>query len=159
MLELSEDMPEMMAKYIKCVNVTDRYLGYMIDSLISNQLLDSTTIFITGDHTIFHKERRDKFYAYCQENNLNYRVEGAYCPLVIFSPFISHSTQCDDEAYQMDVFPTVVELLGYDDYYWKGFGVNLMDSSACSNRKISEKTASELSDKLIRSNYFATIYK
>ena len=56
LLELPEDMPEMMAKYIKCVNVTDRYLGYMIDSLISRQLLDSTTIFITGDHTIFHKE-------------------------------------------------------------------------------------------------------
>lgn len=159
LLKLPEDMPDMMAKYIKCVNVTDKYIGYMIDSLINYHLLDSTTIFITGDHTIFHKERRDKFYTYCKENNLNYGVEGAYCPLVVFSPFILQSKRCDEEAYQMDVFPTIVELLGYDDYYWKGFGVNLIKDSACSNRIISEKTASELSDKLIRNNYFATIEK
>ena len=90
---------------------------------------------------------------------MNYGVEGAYCPLVVFSPFISHRTRCDEEAYQMDVFPTIVELLGYNDYHWKGFGVNLMDSIVRCNRPISEQEASKLSDKLIRNNYFATIEK
>lgn len=156
-LVMPEDMPNLMSDYIRSVNVTDKYIGYMIDSLAKYQLLDSTTIFITGDHTIFHKERRDKFYEYCIDKNLNYGVDGVYCPLIIFSPYIKQSCQCNEEAYQMDVFPTVVELLGYDDYYWKGFGVNLMDTMAIRNRRISDQDASELSDKLIRNNYFATL--
>ena len=61
-----------MADYIRSVNCTDRYIGEMIDSLIRYNLLDNTTILITGDHTIFHKERRDKFSHYCEENNLDY---------------------------------------------------------------------------------------
>lgn len=156
-LALPESMPNLMSDYIQSVNVTDRYIGYMIDSLALYQLLDSTTIFITGDHTIFYKEMRDKFLGYCKTENLNYGIDGVYCPLIIFSPYIKQSSQCYEEAYQMDVFPTVVELLGYKDYYWKGFGVNLMDTIAIRERQINEHDASVLSDKLIRNNYFAKI--
>lgn len=156
-LNFPADMPELMAAYIKSVNCTDRYIGEMIDSLEYYSLLDRVTIVISGDHTIFHKERRERFAQYCQETNLDYGVENSYCPLVVYSPNISVNSEIWDVSYQMDVFPTVISVLGYQDYYWKGFGVNLLDSVARHNRPISEQEAYRLSDLMIRSNYFATI--
>ena len=153
---LPSDMPNMMADYIRSVNCTDGYIGEMIDSLLQYNLLDNTTILITGDHTIFHKERRDKFSQYCKENNLDYGVEEEYCPLIIYSKNISNQFECFDEAYQMDAYSTLLNVLGYDNYYWKGFGVNLLDSVARNNRPITEQEAYILSDKLIRANYFST---
>ena len=153
-LSLPSDMPEMMAAYIKCVNVTDSYIGIMIDALKQSQLFDSTTIVITGDHTIFHKERRDVFYSYCQLHGLKYGVENAYCPLIVYSTAYEGRLQCDVEAYQMDVYPTILRVLGYDDYYWKGFGVNLADSAEYNHRAINEKDAYRLSNLMIRNDYF-----
>ena len=131
----------------------------MIDSLIRYNLLDNTTILITGDHTIFHKERRDKFSHYCEENNLDYGVDEEYCPLIIYSKTISNQFEYFDEAYQMDAYSTLLNVLGYNDYYWKGFGVNLLDSVARKNRPISEQEAFILSDKLIRANWFESYTK
>lgn len=153
-LSFSTEMPELMAAYIKSVNCTDRYIGEMIDSLESMGLLDSVTIAISGDHTIFHKERRDRFAQYCQKKGLDYGVENSYCPLVVYSPRLTENVEIFDVAYQMDIFPTVIDILGYRDYYWKGFGVNLLDSAARHNRPITEQEAYRLSDLMIRSNYF-----
>ena len=52
----------------------------------------------------------------------------------------------------MDVFPTILHLIDCEDYYWNGFGVNLLDLTARQYRPITESDAYELSDKLIRSN-------
>lgn len=54
----------------------------------------------------------------------------------------------------MDIYPTILHLIGCDDYYWRGFGVNLLDSAAHHNRPISPDEASVLSDKMIRADYF-----
>ena len=80
-----------------------------------------------------------------------------FTPLLIYSPNISENIQVRDTCYQMDIYPTIMHLIGCEDYYWKGFGVNLMDSIARHNRSITEQEAYELSDKLIRSNFFADI--
>jgi len=156
-ISLPKEMPELMAAYIRSVNCTDRYIGIMIDSLAEKGLLENTTIVISGDHTIFHKERRDKFIHYCRSSGKNYGVENAFCPLVIYSRHITKKVEIYDESYQMDVYPTVLNLLGYNNYYWKGFGVNLLDSVSRQNRQISEQDAYILSDKMIRSNFFSNI--
>ena len=62
-------------------------------------------------------------------------------------------------TYQMDAYPTILHLIGCEDYYWKGFGVNLLDSVARNNRPISEQEAFILSDKLIRANWFESYTK
>ena len=54
----------------------------------------------------------------------------------------------------MDAYPTILHLIGCENYYWKGLGVNLLDSVGRSNRPITEQDAYILSDKLIRANYF-----
>lgn len=37
----------------------------------------------------------------------------------------------------MDIYPTLLHLLGCDKYYWKGVGVNLLEQDTWVNRPIS----------------------
>ena len=36
----------------------------------------------------------------------------------------------------MDIYPTLLHLLGCDKYYWKGVGVNLLEQDTLVNRPI-----------------------
>jgi hypothetical protein len=54
----------------------------------------------------------------------------------------------------MDIYPTVLALLQATDYDWKGFGVNLCDSTARRNRPLNPRQAAVLSDRMIRNDYF-----
>lgn len=152
-----DNLPNLMCNYIKCCNYFDANIGNFFNKLETDSILQNSTIVITGDHTIFPSEIRKEFSDYCKANNLDYKVEENYCPLIIYSPNIKEKTIVDEVAYQMDIYPTILHVIGAEDYYWKGFGVNLLDSVARQNRPISPEDAFELSDKLIRANYFKEI--
>ena len=57
-------------------------------------------------------------------------------------------------VYQMDIYPTVMSLLGCEDYYWQGVGTNLLDEADDTNRRLTESEAYRISDIIIRSDYF-----
>lgn len=156
-VNVPSDMPELMQNYLKSINFMDENLGNFLSFIESDSILQNSTIVITGDHTIFPSEIRKEFSDYCKANNLDYKVEENYCPLIIYSPNIKEKTMVDEVVYQMDIYPTILHVIGAEDYYWKGFGVNLLDSVARQNRPISPVDAFELSDKLIRANYFKEI--
>lgn len=150
------NMPEMMKDYLNCVHYTDSCMGEFLSLFDSDSTLNNSTLVITGDHTIFDADVREKFKSYCISDNEPYRVDENYCPLIIYSPKINEKTIIQEEAYQMDIYPTVLNILGMrDKYYWKGFGVDLLDIQ--SNRIISEDDAFDLSDKILRANYFNEI--
>lgn len=156
-LQLPQQLPVFMSDYLKSIHYMDAGLQILLAQIESDSLLSKATIVITGDHTIFPDDKRREYTTICHANNLNFQIEEAFVPLIIYSPQINESIQVTDTCYQMDIYPTIMHLIGCEDYYWKGFGVNLLDSAAIHNRQISEQEAYELSDKLIRSNYFATI--
>ncbi|MBQ8939272.1 MAG: sulfatase-like hydrolase/transferase [Paludibacteraceae bacterium] len=150
-----DGMPLIMSAYLNCLHFTDSCIGELFHAVQTNEKLkDNTTIVISGDHTIF-RSVNEEFDVFAQKNGINMQTTKTYTPLIIYSPNISKNMQVTDTCYQMDIYPTIMHLIGCEDYYWKGFGVNLMDSIARHNRPISEQEAYELSDKLIRSNYFA----
>lgn len=154
-----EGMPLIMSAYLNCLHYTDSCIGEVFKAVLTNEKLkDNTTIVISGDHTIF-RSVNEEFDTFAQKNDINMQTTKTFTPLIIYSPNISENTQVTDTCYQMDIYPTIMHLIGCEDYYWKGFGVNLMDSIARHNRPVSEQEAYELSDKLIRSNYFANIDK
>lgn len=132
-LKLSNDISEHRQKYLQCMNVLDKHLERFFDYYNRSSSLQDATVVITGDHTIF-------------------RSDTTYCPLIIRSPHITKSERREDVCHQMDIYPTIINLVGLQDSYWKGFGINLLDKSA--TRCISEEEAYKLSDVLIRSNYF-----
>ena len=152
-----DNMPQTMSAYLNCLHYTDSCISVLIDSVQNSSLADNTTIVITGDHTIFRDENGfSDMTKYAQDNDINFKAGHTFTPLIIYSPQIDENIHITDTCYQMDIFPTILHLIGCEDYYWHGFGVNLLDSAARNNRQISVEEAFILSDKMIRVNYFAT---
>ncbi len=156
-LNVPQSTPYWLGEYMECLYYTDSCFGVFWDALKDKEILKNTTIVITGDHTVFKRNILQEFSNFASDSGLEIPAEESYTPLIIYSPQITENIQVTDTCYQMDIYPTIMHLIGCEDYYWKGFGVNLMDSVARHNRPISEQEAYELSDKLIRSNYFAEI--
>lgn len=153
-LNFPEDMPEQCRDYLNCMHYADSCLGILLEKLERDSLLANTTIVITGDHTIFKSSMLREFQSFAKKYNYSIPTEESYCPLIIYSPSITEHLDINEICYQMDIFPTILHCIGADEYYWKGFGVNLLDSTARHNRKITEEEAFRLSNKMIRGNFF-----
>ena len=167
-LQIAKDMPKYMEEYMKACYYTDNNLQILFDAYDNNPNFKNATLVITGDHTIFYPELRREFKHFCQENNLSFDVESAYCPLLVFSPSITSPTKIEQECYQMDVYPTILSAIGGEDYFWKGFGVSMLGEPTNAlmgggkmlhSRVITEDKAYDVSDKIIRSNYFGNKFK
>ena len=148
-----EGMPNFMSAYLNCLAYTDSCIGELLNAIQDSPLADNTTIVISGDHTIFRSQNTemDRF---AKENGIPMQTGHTFTPLIIYSPEIEGNIQVTDTCYQMDIFPTILHLIGAEDYYWHGFGVNLLDSAARNNRPCTEQEAYRLSDLIIRSDYF-----
>ena len=152
-LPLPEDMPWVMYNFIRAFNALDEGLGYFVRKLETDTILQQYTIVITADHNILHYEKRCMMQHYADIHQMELQPMDNSLPLIIYSPQIQGNPHYNDDAYQMDVYPTYMSLLGVDDYRWNGLGKNLLDNN--SKRLIQEKEAFVLSDKLIRNNYFS----
>ena len=149
----TENMPANMSAYLNCLTFTDSCIGHLVQHVYSHEATKNTTIVITGDHTVFRTEYKD-INEYARMNNYAFRTPKTCTPLIIYSPHIEKNSYVTDTCYQMDIYPTILSVLGLEDYYWYGVGANLTDSISFSNRQINEGDAYEYSDWLIRSNYF-----
>lgn len=156
-LHFPEEMPEVLRNYLQSVHYADSCIGDFITRLKSDSLLDNTTVVITGDHTIFKSAGLRNFDDFAREYKYPIPKNESFCPLIIISPNVKERIFIDELCYQMDIYPTIINLVGEEGYRWKGFGVNLLDSAARHNRPINESDAYILSDKIIRSNYFKDI--
>jgi len=133
-LDLADKYNQTEQAYLQAVHYFDKHLGRFLDWADTALVMQNSTIVITADHNHFPvSESRGR------------------CPLIIKSPKIT-KTFIVSNAWQMDIFPTVLSAIGNDTYSWHGFGINLTDS--VSNRAISVAEANKLSDKLIRNNFF-----
>ncbi|MCQ2075929.1 MAG: LTA synthase family protein [Bacteroidaceae bacterium] len=158
-LEFSDDMPKQLKDYLSCFHYTDSCIGSFCDKIENDSLLKNTIIVMTGDHTFFKEPLLKEFQKYSKKNNAPIPEKESFCPLLVLSPSIDKHIEQNEVCYQMDVFPTVLDCIGVDNYYWKGFGVSLLDSVAVSNRTITEDKAFVISNKIIRSNYLKEVEK
>ena len=147
-------MPVLLSSYIKCMNYTDENLEMIYRETREGGLLHNATVVITGDHTIFYKDKRHLYQGYCREAGLDYRVDEPYCPLIIYSPAIERNTRIEEECWQMDIYPTVMGLLGNPDKSWKGLGRDLSDS-ASAGRFENIEDARRLGNKIVRRDIFS----
>lgn len=119
------------AKYLQSVNYTDACLKPLIDYCIKEKERPILLV-ITGDHTTLDTPMSNSvpFIMYCSEG-------------------VDISDDNEEEVLQMDIYPTILNVMGCDGYYWKGLGRNCLDSSA-----VRINNAEELSNQLIKSNFF-----
>ncbi len=153
-LELPSNMPRVMRNYIRAFNAFDNGLKIFLDKLESDTILQDYTIVITGDHRILHREKRESMMRYCKKNNLDYDAGNDCLPLIIYSPHIEGNEYIKTDAYQMDIYPTVLNLIGQKDYTWRGIGTNLRDDASLYNRFTGSHDAAVICDQIIRNNYF-----
>ncbi|MBQ0088145.1 MAG: sulfatase-like hydrolase/transferase [Prevotellaceae bacterium] len=132
-IDLPKDLSELDEKYLRAIYFTDYYMGDFLEYLESKDLFARSTIVITGDHTF----NRDDVH---------------FCPLLIFSPKVTDTQRITDKVYQMDIYPTILSLIGCKDYFWQGFGRDLTNPK--DTQTLDAEQALLLSDKLIRMNYF-----
>ncbi len=157
-LQFDTNMPLELQQYLTCLHYMDSCFGDWYNEWSKTEQAKNTILIITSDHTIFKSDLlQELMLTYAQQVDLSIASGKTYCPLIIQAPQIEENMQITDICYQMDVYPTIMHLIGCEDYYWKGFGVNLLDSTARNNRSITEEEAYQLSDKLIRVDYFRQI--
>ena len=125
-LEIDNDIPALNRDYMKAFNAFDYGLNVFLEAIDTDAALQNATVVITGDHNILSKN--------------------ASCPLIIYSPKFETSINYTEECYQMDIYPTLVDVLGIDPC-WQGFGISLLTGG---ERKITEEQAYDLSDKMHR---------
>ncbi len=151
-LAFDANMPQMLQDYLTCLHYTDSCFGVWYNEWRNTEQATHTVLVITGDHTIFKDATLKELQPYATRTGLSIAAGQTYCPLIVQAPQIRTNKQITDICYQMDVYPTIMHVIGCEDYAWKGFGVNLLDFTQ--TRPIAEEDAYRLSDILIRSNYF-----
>lgn len=156
-IELPSDMPRKMANYLRCLHYSDSCWGDFLLKIDTDSILKNTIICFQGDHIIFDSNMRNEFEQYCLEKNLDYDVQNNNTAFIAYAPNLQEKTIISEKTYQMDAYSTILQLIDCEKYYWKGFGVNILDSTARRNRLISEQEAFFLSDKIIRANWFETL--
>lgn len=154
-ISLPQDMPKVMSDYLRSVNYMDDCIGSILSKIENDSVLANATIVITGDHTILGYEQRRAYSDYCKESgHIEYDVSEGYCPLIIFSRNIEKRKIIEGEIFQMDIYPTILNIIGCSDYYWRGFGVNLLDDKM---RDITEDEAYSLSEQIFYSDFFKNL--
>lgn len=121
-LHLDGTYPPKFADYLTAVNYVDGALRPLIGYLISRSDSDDMMIAITGDHEGLASYRK----AMCADAATASIVDRTeHTPLIILnSPAPGVYGQ---EAGQVDVYTTLVNLMGLRDYPWRGMGVSVTD--------------------------------
>ncbi len=114
-------MPKGIKHYIEAAHYTDSQLHILIDYLKSRPDYDKTIVVITGDHEGLASLRRDAMHS-SKASRLVSKEQ--------FTPFIVLNAPVGgryDEVFgQIDMYPTLLDMLGLNDYHWRGLGHSLL---------------------------------
>lgn len=106
-------LPHDLTTYLEATHYFDTELGKFIDFLKRSELYDNSVIVITSDH---------------ESAVSDYTGED-----VGTVPFIALNTGIDTvitrRGGQIDIYPTILDITGNTDYWWKGFGTSLLAKS------------------------------
>lgn len=104
--------------YLNCVNVTDSCIGAFMDDLKRMNLLHNTVVAIVSDHTQLYL------------NRIEGRPDSVSRPIDWGIPMIiagCDTTLCYNSVIgQVDVFPTILDVMGANAYRWKGLGHSIL---------------------------------
>lgn len=122
-ITFSDTIPEMMRDYMTDAHYTDAAIGSFIDYLRTRSDYDSTLVVITGDHEGLANNRRDL----CASKGGDVISKDEFTPLIILNS--PAAMTYDGVMGQIDIYPTILELLGLRDYKWHGLGQSILDQS------------------------------
>ena len=104
--------------YLNCVNITDSCIGAFIDDLHRQGLYQNTVVAIVSDHTQIYLNRVNGLTDY------EWTDDDWGIPLIITG--CDTTLRYDPVIGQIDVFPTLLDIMGANEYPWKGLGFSLL---------------------------------
>lgn len=156
--------------YFESVHYTDKQIGIFLDNLDKEGLLDNTVVLIEGDHTGVHKYYDEKVEKLTNPEKWWLDNGDHTVPFIIYNKNFNKPVQPELYGGQVDIMPTISYLMGIPDekYINSALGRNLLNTNR-SFAVLTDKTIKgevtkeeksyldnvlDISDKMIRSNYF-----
>ena len=123
-ISFSPGMPEVLNNYLTAANYTDYAIGKFIERLQEEGLFDETMIVVTGDH---------EGLAYLRQSLCETKEGSGLVSPFEYTPFIVINSpvgmRYEKVMGQVDIYSTLLDLTGLDDYGWKGMGQSILDPS------------------------------
>ena len=104
--------------YLNCVNLTDSCIGAFIESLQKLGMADNTVVAIVSDHTQIYLSR-----VYGKPDS-EFTPHDWGIPLIVWGA--GTSMRYEPVIGQVDVFPTLLDVMGANAYPWKGLGHSIL---------------------------------
>lgn len=165
-VSFSPEVPEVLNNYMTMANYTDRAIGEFVAKIKADKRFDNTLVVIMGDHEALGTVRKEL----CNDPvGKDIVADKSFVPLIILNaPFNMYYGKVMG---QVDVYPTLLDLLGLNDYWWKGLGESIFnpqkpdfdvdpqfnligDTAGVPDENIRQaKEAWEISDMIIRYDY------
>ena len=124
LIKLEDDYPEIIKNYMLTANYTDNALGIIVDYLKSRPDWEDTLVVITGDHEGLAYDRQTAMNSSLTSKFVD---PGQHTPLVILnSPYPGIFEETMGE---IDIYPTLLQLMGLGEYEWKGLGSSVLAPS------------------------------
>lgn len=152
---------EVVKKNLIVTQYVDHCIGTFIDSLKQCGLYEKSIVVITGDHD---------FVTYnLYEGRRTCQLSDRYVPWIVLNAPLK--TDCTKVLGQMDIYPSLLDMMGVEDYYFRGLGESVfrprrdcavyhtgahVGNCRCDlviNRK---RNLWKLSDIMLRMDYFGT---
>lgn len=124
-LTLTGDYPEIIKNYMITANYTDSSLKHLIDYLKSRGDWEDTMVVITGDHEGLASDRKTALKNPASAGVVDPRQ---HTPLIILNSPVAG--KYEKEMGQVDIYSTILDLLGKKDYPWQGLGFSVFDPAA-----------------------------
>lgn len=120
-IDFSEKYPQRMRDYMTMANYTDKSLGTLLQYLRSRSDYDSTLIVITGDHEGLAADRAEILKS---SDARGIVAEEQFTPFIVLNSPVGG--RYDKVMGQIDMYPTLLNLMHLDDYCWKGMGQSIL---------------------------------
>ena len=121
-LTLSDRVPERLRNYLQVANYTDRAIGAFVDSIRSNPRFANTMVVITGDHEGIGADRPELMK---NPEAARWLSPHQFTPFIVLNSPVA--LRYDGVLGQVDMYPTLLQLLGLDSYPWRGLGQSILD--------------------------------
>jgi len=119
-----------LGKYLYAVNYADYALGLFIEDLKANNLYDDTLFVVYGDHYALpiEDEKDEALFEQLAGRPYSHLVDKYNIPLVMHLPGDNEPKTVELVGGQVDIMPTVLNLMGIDPNQYHLYGTDLLNS-------------------------------
>lgn len=134
-LSSAEGFPTEIRNYMEVIHYTDRCIGAFVDSLRANGLYDNTVIAIASDH--------NQLLAPCSVLGYN-DTEVAF---IVANAGVKYTHEA--VMGQIDIYPTLLDVMGCNEYVWKGLGYSILRTPVRSAVGWNKRACGDTDDPLV----------